>query len=76
MLTGEGDLIRQLQQTPKLHPSLDALNGVCVEVSEGLTLRLRERERKRVRPLDSLCVGVSRWVESLIPKVTERGLCF
>lgn len=39
VLAGEGHLIGQLQQPAKLHPSLDTLDGVRVEVGESLSLQ-------------------------------------
>ena len=39
VVTGEADLVRKLQETSKLHPPLDALDRVRVEVSESLSLK-------------------------------------
>lgn len=38
VLAGEGHLVRQLEETTKLHPSLDALNSVRTEVAKRLRL--------------------------------------
>lgn len=46
VLTGEGQLIRQVQEPTKLHPPLDALDGVRIQVGESLRLK-KSKQRKK-----------------------------
>lgn len=41
VVTGEAHLVRQLQETAKLHPPLDTLDRVRIEVGESLGLKTK-----------------------------------
>lgn len=58
MVAGEGHLVGQLQQPSKLHPPLDALDGVRVEMGKSLGLC---RERGTVRGGED---GTEKWSAS------------
>jgi len=46
VLAGKGGIIGQLKEPSKLHPPLDALNGVGVEVSKGFSLKSGGEDRR------------------------------